>query len=217
MKLYGFLVSPYVARVVLAARAKGITLAAEPPPGGNLKSPEYLALNPMGKIPTLVVDGRALPESMVILDYLEDAHPDRPLLPGNALDRAQVRLLARIVDLYVVPTLGTFFGNMNPATRNADAVEGAKKSLNKALDDLEHFMGTGPYAFGGSLGYADAAILPVLLMVRTIVAGFGVTDLIGGRPKLAKWMSQMQADAVAGPFIAEYDAATQAFLASRRG
>ena len=50
MKLYGALASLYVARVVLAAKAKGVDLVPQMPPGG-MKSPEHLAMNPLGKIP----------------------------------------------------------------------------------------------------------------------------------------------------------------------
>src|SRR5512145_2766913 len=62
MKLYGGLASPYVARVVLFARLKGLALEPQMPAGG-LKSPEYLAKNPMGKMPALEVDGTVIPES----------------------------------------------------------------------------------------------------------------------------------------------------------
>ena len=74
MKLYGSLASPYVARVVLFARLKGITLEPQMPEGG-IKSPDYLSKNPMGKMPVLEVSGMALPESEVICEFLEDLHP----------------------------------------------------------------------------------------------------------------------------------------------
>ena len=80
---------------MLAARWKGMALAPEAPPGGGIKSPEYLRMNPMGKMPTLEDDGRYLAESMIILEYLDDAQPAKSLLPGNAMDRAQSRLLDR--------------------------------------------------------------------------------------------------------------------------
>jgi glutathione S-transferase len=217
MKLYGMLVSPYVARVVLASRVKGMDLAPEAPPGGGFKSPEYLGLNPMGKMPAVEDHGRSIAESMVILDYLDEAYPQKPLLPVDAIDRAHARLLGRIVDLYVMAQGGAFFRNMNPAQRNDAEVETARKALAKSLADLEHFMGAGPYAIGDRLGYADCAILPCLLMTGGIVTAFGVTNIYEGLPKLTRWFQQMQADALTGPFIKEYGTAMQAFLASRRG
>ncbi len=216
MKLYGSLVSPYVARVVLAARYKGLALAPEAPPGGGIKSPEYLAMNPMGKMPTLEDGGRYLAESMVIVEYLDDAYPQKPLLPAAALDRAQVRLLGRITDLYVMAQGTGFFRNMNPAQRNQTEVEAAKQGLAKALADLEHFMGRGPYAFAELPTQADCAMLPCLLMMSGVVAAFGITDLYHDRPRLKAWFARMQQDSVSGPFITEYNAAMQAFFAARR-
>lgn len=216
MKLYGSLVSPYVARVVLGARYKGLALALEPPPGGGIKSPEYLAINPLGKMPTLEEGGRYLAESIVILEYLDEAHPEKPLLPRDAFDRARVRLLGRITDLYVMTQAAGFFRNMNPAQRNPAEVDAARQGLNKALADLEHFMGGGPYALGDQPTQADCAMLPCLLMMSGVVAAFGTTDLYADRPRLKAWFARMQQDAVAGPFIAEYNAAMQAFFASRR-
>ena len=217
MKLYGSLVSPYVARVVLAARAKGLDLAPEAPPGGGIKSPEYLALNPMGKMPVLEDGGKYLAESAVILEYLEETQPQKPLMPAAPLDRAQVRLIARMVDLYIATQSGPFFRNMNPATRNEAEVDGAKKALAKSLADLEHFASAGgPWLTGKSLTLADCTVLPSMLMTTGIVAGFGVKDLFEGLPKLSAWWQHVQSDPFTGPFCKEYLAAMQAFLASRR-
>jgi glutathione S-transferase len=216
MKLYGSLVSPYVARVVLAARWKGLALAPEAPPGGGIKSPEYLRMNPMGKMPTLEDDGRYLAESMIILEYLDDVQPAKSLLPGSPMDRAQSRLLGRITDLYVMSHGGGFFRNMNPAQRNAAEVETATAGLRKGLADLEHFMGPGPYAVGAAPSQADCAMLPCLLMMSGVVSAFGITNLYEGRAKLAAWHAHLKQDPVAGPFIDEYLAAMQAFLSGRR-
>lgn len=216
MKLYGSLVSPYVARIVLAARAKGLALAPEAPPGGGIKSAEFLALNPMGKMPVFEDGGTHLAESGVILEYLDEAYPQNPLMPKAPLDRARVRLLGRIVDLYVATQSGPFFRNMNPANRNEAEVEAGKKALAKSLADLEHFTSTGPYAVGGALTLADCTMLPSLLMTSGIVAGFGVTDLFQSLPKLSAWWQRMQSDPLTGPFCTEYRAAMQAFFASRR-
>jgi glutathione S-transferase len=218
MKLYGSLVSPYVARVVLAARAKGLDLAPEAPPGGGIKSPEYLAINPMGKMPALEDGGKFLAESGVILEYLEDSQPQKPLLPKDPMERARIRLLARIVDLYIAPQSGPFFRNMNPATRNETEVEAGKKSLAKAMADLEHFThAQGPWAGGAAFSLADCTMLPSMLMTSGIVAGFGISDLFEGLPKLGAWWKHAHADALTGPFCKEYLAAMAAFMASRRG
>lgn len=215
MKLYGSLVSPYVARVVFAARLKGIALQAEMPAGG-IKTPEFLKINPMGKMPALEVDGRGLAESMVILDYLEDAFPSTPLLPAAPLDRAQARLLGRIVDLYVTVHGRAFFTNMNPATRKADEVAAGAEAYRKSLAQLEHFMGEGPCALGDKLGYADVALLPCLQMMSIVAGLCGVNDPYEGLPRLTRWWQHMQTNPVSAAFVSEYQNAFGAFMASRR-
>src|SRR5271168_580854 len=106
MKLYQFFASPFPTRVRLILYAKGIPFEIVEPPGfGNSKLPkgEYLKLNPLGRVPTLVLDdGRALPESEVICEYLEEAYPEPSLRPADSWGRARARLLARLCDFYLV-------------------------------------------------------------------------------------------------------------------
>jgi len=61
-------------------------------------SPEYLKINPRGIVPTLVHDGKAIRESQVILEYLDDAFPERPLRPASAYDKATMRLWTKLID-----------------------------------------------------------------------------------------------------------------------
>jgi glutathione S-transferase len=216
MKLYGALASPYVARVVLVARAKGLSLPLEMPAGG-LKSPAYLALNPFGKMPTLDLDGQGLIESQVICEYLEDLQPQPALLPSDALGRARIRTLCRVLDLYVGPETSALFRQMNPATRDAAAVEAGKAKLATALGALDVLLGQAPAPGDAGLTLADCTLLPYLrLMQTTVVPALGVTDprSLG---QLGAWEQRLQAHAIAGRFIAEYDAAVDAFLKSLRG
>lgn len=216
MKLYGALASPYVARVVLVARVKGLDLALEMPAGG-LRSPGYLALNPFGKMPTLEHGGEALIESQVICEYLEDLHPTPALLPADALARARVRTLCRVLDLYITPDSGALFRQMNPATRDAAVVEAAKGKLATNLPILDSLVGKAPHTGPAGISLADCALLPYLrLMRKVVVPTFGVADPLS-LPNLAKWSDCMAAHPVAGPFFAEYDAAVDAFLKMLRG
>jgi len=65
---------------------------------GEALRPEYLALNPNGVVPTLIDHGRAIIESAVICEYLEDAYPGTPLRPADPLDRAEMRLWTMLPD-----------------------------------------------------------------------------------------------------------------------
>jgi glutathione S-transferase len=213
LKLYGALASPYVARVVMAARLKGLAVELAFPPGGGLKSAEFLALNPLGKIPALDDGGRVLVESAVILEYLEEKYPQKPLLPEDLYERARVRTLARFVDLYLAPHASVLLRNMNPATRDAAAVEPAKAALAQGLGHFEPFL-VGPYAAGNALTLADCTMLPTFDLVQNRIApAHGLGDPLAGTPKLAAWWSTMRADAFCAAMLGEIDVAVREFMA----
>lgn len=212
MKLHGALASPYVARVVLFARLKGIALTPGMPEGG-IKSPEYLARNPMGKMPALEVDGTLIPESEVICEYLEDRYPGTGGLPGSPEERARARLISRIHDVYVAPQATILFRNLNPARRDAVAVAGAQAAIETGFGYLAHFVTASPYAAGSQLSLADCTLLPSLLILRkTAVPALGLADPTAGSGPLGRWWSTVEADPVTSPFLAEFGTAVDAFL-----
>lgn len=216
MKLYGALASPYVARVVLVARYKNLDLPVEMPAEG-LKSAAYLAMNPFGKMPTLEHGGRHVIESEVICEYLEELYPQRSILPGDALARARARTVSRVVDLYVGPESSLLFRHMNPATRDAAAVESCKAKLADAVRNLDLLMAGGPWA-AGEFSLADCTLLPrVLLMQRTVVPVLGVPDPAQAGPSLEAWWNRIGTDPLTAAFVPEYNAAVDAFLARLRG
>ncbi len=213
MKLYGAMASPYVARVLMFARLKGVDLPLGEPPGGSVKSPEYLALNPIGKMPTLEVDGFGIAESAVICDYLEDANPGTPGLPASAVDRARSRLIARVVDLYLAPTAGPLFRQLNPAKRDSAVVEAAGKEIAKAIVYLEHFMGPGPFCVGAEPTLGDCALVPhMVLMKKAIFANFPSIGDPTQSGRLATWWQAMEAQPHCKAIDDEYGRAVEGFL-----
>ncbi|MFI4934003.1 MAG: glutathione S-transferase family protein [Caulobacterales bacterium] len=216
MKLYSANLSPYATRVRIAIAAKGLSIETVSPPGG-LKSPEYLAVNPMGKIPCLVLDdGTSLPESEVIVEYLDDAFPARPLRPANAADAARARLLARMADLYLMTAGLTLFGQMNPATRDQATVDAGLASIDGALANMETFMGPGPYAVGKSFSTADCALAPVFFFMGVFGQVFGRGDLLAGHPKLSAYWRHLQTDPAVKPALGEMQAALAERMAPAR-
>ncbi len=216
MKLYGALASPYVARVALAARYKKLDLPIEMPAAG-LKSAEYLAKNPFGKMPTLEHGGRCIIESEVICEYLEELYPAPSLLPGDALARAHVRTISRVVDLYVGPESSAMFRQMNPATRDDDAVAAATAKLSDHVRVLDGLMSGGSWA-AGEFSLADCTLLPrVILIQKTVMPVLGVADPAQAGPNLAAWWGRVNEDPMTAAFVPEYGAALDAFLARLRG
>ncbi|MGO4307599.1 MULTISPECIES: maleylacetoacetate isomerase [unclassified Cupriavidus] len=107
LKLYSYFRSSASFRVRIALGLKGLPyeyvgvhLLKE---GGMQLKPEYRALNADGVVPTLVVDGQPLIQSMAIIEYLDEVHPEPPLLPKDALDRAIVRGLAQEIACEIHP------------------------------------------------------------------------------------------------------------------
>ena len=110
MKIYVFPIAPNPTKVrlYLAEKAAGgakieLTEVMVNLPAGEQRSPEHLSRNPFGKLPVLEFDdGTHLIESLAIIEYLEERHPDPPMIGSDALERARVRELERIAELGVL-------------------------------------------------------------------------------------------------------------------
>lgn len=190
MKLYTVPLSNFGNKSVIVAYEKGLKLEVVPPPG-DIKSPEYLAINPLGKIPALQVNGMVISESEVINEYLEDKFPSPPLLPKEPEARACVRGFTRHHDLYLDPPMRALFFQMDPKTRNAEVVKQSLAELDKQLDYLESRIGS-PWAAGQSFTLADCALAPSIWYVGKIAPAFGAGDPFLKRPKLKAWFEHVQ-------------------------
>lgn len=211
MILYGGKLSPFVMRPLLVSRAKGaeVTLASFE---GGIKSPEYLALCPTGKMPLLVDGDLALPESQVIADYLDLALPGPKLVPEDAVGAAKVRLLVRLADTYMVPQLGGLFrGRENPA-----GVPDALKFMGEALGYIEHYRNAGDeYAFGSRFTQADAALIPLFFFLDALDGPMPTRALVAAKPGLAAWWARAKASPLGAQAVAEQAEGLRQMMASR--
>lgn len=110
MKLIGYFRSSAAFRVRIALNLKGITVehAFRHLRKGEQSTPDYVALNPQKLVPTMVLDsGEVLTQSLAILEYLEETHPEPPILPKDPVGRARVRSLALIsaADIHPIQNL----------------------------------------------------------------------------------------------------------------
>jgi maleylacetoacetate isomerase len=105
MKLYGYFRSSAAFRVRIALNLKKLDYdnAFIHLRRGDQAQPDFLRLNPQGLVPALEVDGERLIQSLPIIEYLDERHPEPPLLPGDAAGRARVRALAAIVACEIHP------------------------------------------------------------------------------------------------------------------
>jgi glutathione S-transferase len=204
MKLFQTYDSPFPTRVRLLLMAKGLDVEIIQPPGfhgDGLTKEEYLKVNPIGRVPALVLDdGRALPESEVICEYLEDAYPEPSLRPADPFERARMRLLSRICDFYLVMAMVPLFDYSARSRRSWDR-EGIAKAMGKmtdALAYLEQFIGTEGYAVGKALTQADGAIIPQLILTcEWAPKTFEVDDPLPAFPKLSAYWAAVQTDPLA--------------------
>jgi glutathione S-transferase len=215
MKLYGALASPYVARVLLFARLKGIDLPQAELPGGTPSSPDYKKFTPIGKIPSLEVDGRCIPESETICEYLEDVFPEQSGLPADAYGRAQSRTISRIVDLYMSPISGALARQIKPEKRDAAVVAQNAEAAAKVWTYLDHFMGDGPFAVGSEPTLGDCALGPHMVMFKVLVfpnfADIPDPTEQGGR--IQTWWDAMQGNDTCRVLLDDYAVAFDKMMA----
>jgi glutathione S-transferase len=133
--------------------------------------------NPSGRVPVVEEeDGRPLPESAVIMEFLEERYPEPPLLPADPADRAFVRLLVfRDRDL------------TDPYYAFRRGEDGAEESFLAALAQLNVALSERPYLGGLEYGLADIAIVPWILRARDML---GVE--LGPFPALADWLARLE-------------------------
>ena len=193
LKLCGFHISNYFNKARLALLEKGIEfeMDAECRPS---QDEAFVARSPMGKVPFLEMEGGAqLSESQVICEYLEDAYPQKPLYPRDALERARVRELITIMELHmelVVRRLypHAFFGRGPAPEELKQAVE---KELAKGVRAFRMRAKFDPYVAGADLTLADCAAfvhLPLVSLATKVVYG---QDILESMPQIKSYLKMV--------------------------
>ena len=174
LKLCGFSVSNYYNKVKLVLLEKGIPFDEEQVSTGSTDE-AVLGDSPLAKVPFLRTEQGALCESQVIVDYLEAAYPDTPLLPADPFAAAKVRELCTFVELHLELVARelypqAFFGGVvDDATK-----ERVKKRLAKNIPGFKRLAKFGPYLASDSFTLADCAgwvSLPLVAMATKSVFG----------------------------------------------
>jgi glutathione S-transferase len=204
LKLYNHHLSPYATRVRIMAYAKNIPLEFLSAPGGGWKSPEFLAINPVGKIPTLIDGNHMVPESETICEYLEDKYPTPSLRLDTPEKRSQVRAITRLLDSYVLVPVQTILAQNIKAHPDMAVVDEYLAIAGKGFSYIEHFFEGPRYAVGGKLTQADCALVPWLayfekLLPKTLNRPVILSpklrsyfnDIIANDPAVGKAMGEM--------------------------
>jgi glutathione S-transferase len=191
IKLYDFKSSPNCQRVKIVLAEKQLPYETVPVDlrAQEQKTPDYLKLNPYGKVPVLTDDDTVLYESCIINEYLEEKYPNPPLLPKEPDQRAKARIL---VD-YGMAHFDSPYQKLrmelmkDPKEQNQQVIDGAKGELKKLLQRFESEIGEKPY-LTGEFSLVDADLLPRF----TRLEGFGVLP-DPTLPRLGKYMERMKA------------------------
>jgi maleylacetoacetate isomerase len=168
MKFYGFWRSLAACRVRIALAMKGIR-AEEIPVNlmqGEQLKPEYRAVNPQAVVPALILDdGSTLFESMAIIEYLDETHPQPPLMPKDPKGRARVRGLAQIVACdghpMVVPRIRNYLEKelkLDEATRTKWCQHWIMEALQAVEAHLAKEKETGKFCHGDAPTLADICV-----------------------------------------------------------
>jgi len=177
MKLYSYFRSSAAYRVRIALNLKGLDYDYAPVhllrDGGEQLKPEYRELNPDGIVPTLVDGDDVLTQSIAIIEYLEETHPEPPLLPGSALDRAFIRSVALQVACEIHPidnlrVLKYLKHTLKVGEEAKDAwyrhwLEAGFSSLEKRLANDQR---VGALCFGNTPTLADLCLVPQVFNAR---------------------------------------------------
>ena len=189
MKLYTYYRSSAAYRVRIALHLKRLTYDAVPVhltrTGGEQRQPDYLALNPAGLVPTLDDDGVVLTQSLAIIEYLDETHPQPALLPGAATERARVRALAQAIacdihpinNLRVLQYLTREFG-VGDAQKNAWYRHWVEVGLEAVEAMLADDPGTGVFFHGDTPTLADCCLVPQVFNARRFDCDLGARPTV---------------------------------------
>jgi glutathione S-transferase len=191
LKLYDFKSSPNCQRVKVVLAEKNLTYEIVPVDlrKQEQKKPEYLKLNPYGKVPVLTDDFTVLYESLIINEYLNEKYPDPPLMPKDPGGKAKARVL---ID-YGMAHFDSAYQKLrmelmkDPKEQSQPIIDGAKSDLKKLLQRFEDEIGDQPYLMG-DFSLVDANLIPRF----TRLEGFGVLP-DPALPRLGKYMERMKA------------------------
>lgn len=136
------------------------------------RAPDHLALNPQGLVPTLVVGGVPLTQSVAIIEYLDEVHADWPLLPPDSIGRAQVRAMAGIIacDIHPIGNLRVLQYLRTELVQGEDGVNAWYRHWVKegftALETLARRHGNGRHCHGDRISLADICLVPQIYNAR---------------------------------------------------
>jgi maleylpyruvate isomerase len=176
LKLYSYFRSSAAYRARIALNLKGLPYETLPvhliKDGGHNRRPEYRAVNPQMRVPALVAPGgEVLIQSLAIIEYLDETHPEPPFLPKDPIGRAKVRGLAELIACDIHP-----LNNTSPLRYLKHQMHQEQSAIDawyhhwvrEGFEALEALLTPGPYACGPSVTLADICLVPQVANARRL-------------------------------------------------
>lgn len=201
--------SPFSWRVLLAAEVKGLEYTSRPLEfsKGHMRAPEFLQMNPRGKVPVIRDEGFVLFESLAILEYFEDRSPAVPLFGTDPREAAGVRQVISEFESYLrAPVFNltlSFFRSAaagppgRAMTRNE--LEETVEAVQRELKTLEEHVAGGSWLVGAVPSAADVAIYPFFATLQrattkaeTLARDVGLHPFREAYPGLSRWMGSVE-------------------------
>lgn len=214
MILYSGDLSPYSAKVRMQIYAMGVKddFSFELPVvqffSGKLKE-----VSPIGRIPILKTDEGLIAESEVIAEYIDELYPQQSLVGNTPLERANIRVLSRIADTYLMDNIFLALGQMRVPEPNQAIIDLLTAQVVRGVTALEEYLMTDGYAAGGTeLTRADCSLVPALYMCDRTLPRLGISNPVSGLVKTEAYWGRIQQNEHAARVIAEMDRGLKARL-----
>jgi len=215
-KLHGSPMSNYYNIVKLTLLEKG--LAFEEVFAPPSQTAEFLAISPMGKIPVLEVGEGYLTETDVIVDFLESVHPQTPLLSADPFQKAMIKRIAHMVELYIDqplrPLMGVIFSG---ATLSDELKVSTMAQLERGLQGLTRVASPSPWLAGTEYTVADIFAYYCLGLIEPLAQTHLAVNVYDQLPGFEQWKQAM----AGREFVSQVDSAQkkaiEAFYQSRQG